>query len=340
MRRHSTTTLFTAFLISGSLLLAGCGGDDKGSDAKGSDGTSDVKHEDKAATWPLTGLPVEKGESAELEHPVLVTKVDNTGGSAPQVGLGEADLVVEEAVEGRVTRLAVFYYSDLPDLVGPVRSMRASDIGIVSPIDGTMVTSGAAQVTIDRLKGAHVPFVQEGDGSAFSRATDRSAPYNLMANLDEVAKSDAKTKAARPDDYLPWGDPKDLPKGQKASTISAKFGPAHTTQWQYADGEYRNVNSYAADGDQFPASGVLALTVEVGDAGYTDPAGNPVPETKFTGSGDAVLFHDGRAVRGTWSKETLKSELKLETKGGDLAVPPGRIWVELVPQDTGSVTFK
>jgi hypothetical protein len=46
---------------------------------------------------------------------------------------GHRDLVVEELVEDGVTRLAAFYYSQLPSKVGPVRSMRASDIGIVSP---------------------------------------------------------------------------------------------------------------------------------------------------------------------------------------------------------------
>lgn len=340
MRRHKATTALFAAILSGSLLLAGCGGDDKGSDSKGNDGTEDVKHDPaEPKTWPLTGLPLKKGESAELEHPVLVTKVDNTSGSQPQIGLGQADLVVEEAVEGRVTRLAVFYYSDLPTLVGPVRSMRASDIGIVAPVGGTMVTSGAAQITIDRLDKAGVKFVQEG-AAGFSRATDRSAPYNLMADLGKVSTSDAKAKAARPDDYLPWGDAADLPKGQPATSISATFGPAHTTQWSFDNGTYVNTNTFAADGDEFPATSVLALTVEVGDAGYTDPAGNPVPETKFVGKGDAILFHDGKAVRGTWSKETLESELTLETKAGDLIVPPGKVWVELVPQDTGDVSFE
>ena len=64
----------------------------------------------------------------------MVAKIDNTYASAPQIGLGEADMVVEELVEGGLTRLAAFYYSEIPGDVGPVRSMRASDIGIVSPV--------------------------------------------------------------------------------------------------------------------------------------------------------------------------------------------------------------
>jgi hypothetical protein len=80
--------------------------------------------------------------------------------------------------------------------------------------------------------------------------------------------------------------------------------------------------------------------VKVGDAGYRDPAGNPVPETHFTGKGKAMLFHDGRLVRGTWSKAGLDSALKLSTKSGRLEVPAGHTFIELVPVGNGgNVTF-
>jgi hypothetical protein len=85
---------------------------------------------------------------------------------------------------------------------------------------------------------------------------------------------------------------------------------------------------------------VLVLRVEVGDAGYLDPAGNPVPETKFTGSGEAMLFHGGRLVRGTWKKSALTSALTLSTRAGKLSVPAGHTWIELVPAANGNVTFK
>ena len=112
-------------------------------------------------------------------------------------------MVVEELVEGGMTRLAVFYYSELPDKVGPVRSMRASDIGIVSPVDASVVTSGAAGQTIARIKGAGIPFFQEGAKGVY-RDTARSAPYNVFANLNDVT-SEIDQDEARPDDYLTVG---------------------------------------------------------------------------------------------------------------------------------------
>jgi hypothetical protein len=328
----------TVALAAGALVLAGCGGDDAdGTDSPAEPGASNSHTVGDPDTWPLTGLPVESGASSEQKHPALVLKMDNTAASAPQEGLGSADLVVEELVEGGMTRLAAFYYSDIPGDVGPVRSMRASDIGIVSPVGGSMVTSGAADVTLQRIKDAGIDYYSEGS-PGFFRASGRSAPYDLFTDLGEVAKNAAHPKT-RPDDYLPWGSDDDLPQGRAATSLSATFSGGHTTSWTFRDGGYVNENSFAAEGDEFPADTVLVLRVPVGDAGYTDPAGNPVPETQFEGKGDAMVFHDGRLVRGTWSKKKLDSVVTLSTKAGDLKVPAGRVWVELVPDDSGDVTF-
>ena len=61
---------------------------------------------------------------------MFVVKIENTASGAPQYGLNKADMVIEELVEGGLTRLAALYYSDLPTKVGHVRSMRDTDIGI------------------------------------------------------------------------------------------------------------------------------------------------------------------------------------------------------------------
>ncbi len=342
MRRTSSLSGPLALMVVASLALAGCseGGnaaEPETVETTHLDGTvEEVEVPEEPQTWPLTGVEVDGDGSAEARHPVLVTKMDNTPSSSPQLGLSHADLVVEELVEGGITRLAAFFYSDIPGTVGPVRSMRASDIGIVTPVQGSIVTSGAAPVTLNRIAGAGITHYGEGY-KGFFRESSRSAPYNLMANLDDVA-STIKDKLVRPDDYLPWGTADDLPKGPKATTVNADFGN-HTTTWQYGDGRYANTNSYAAADDQFPADSVLVLRVQVGDAGYRDPAGYPVPETKFVGEGAAVLFHAGRVIRGTWSKKDLTSPLELSTKQGDLTVPAGRVWIELVPAVNGDLTW-
>jgi hypothetical protein len=323
-----------SLVLAGSVTLTACGGGEEEPDA---DKSPDAQNTAAGATlsgrWPLTGLPAE-GEAPE--HPVMVVKIDNTSSSNPQLGLGSADLVAEELVEGGATRLAVFYYSEVPDKVGPVRSMRATDIGIIQPADATLVASGGAPQTVSRLKDAGIKVVSEG-GKGYSRDSGRSAPYNLFMDLPTLARSLKATQP--PANYFPWGDEEEFPGGQKARTVAATFSGGHTTNWEFRKGKYVNLNSEAAAGDEFKPATVLVLRVKVGDAGYKDPAGNPVPETKFEGSGQAMVFHGGKLVRGTWSKRGLDAPVSLRTKGGELTLPPGKVWMELVPTNGGNVSF-
>lgn len=338
--RFSKRSALPAALVALTLVLAGCGGgDDK---PKGEDSSSAKPTPEKPAVWPLTGLPVAEGQSDVLNHPPLVAKIPNNEHAAPQAGLSKADLVVEELVEGGTTRLAAFYYSQLPKSdVGPIRSMRASDIGIVSPVGGVMVTSGAAGQTIDRLNRAGVKFVQEGRAQGFRRDSSRpESVYSVMANLRAIAKNYGDKLEKAPAPYFTFGSDADLPQGEPAGTLSAGFG-SRTSSWVFRGGKYVNTNGFAPKNDQFPADSVLVLRVSVVDAGYRDPAGNFVPESKFVGKGNAQLFHGGQVVAGTWSKAKPSSPLTLSTGSGELKVPAGKTWVELVPVNGkgGSVTY-
>jgi hypothetical protein len=321
-------------LTATSLLLTACGG------SSSSSPEPDQLQGGQTITqyWPLTGLKVPSNKTATLDHPVLVTKMDNTISSSPQIGLSHADMVVEELVEGGLTRLAAFFYSDVPTNVGPVRSMRASDIDIVSPVHPSIVTSGAASRTIALIHGAQIPFYGEGAKGMY-RSTTRLAPYNLFVHLNQVAATSKLKKSATPPDYFTWGSEKDFPKGQKATSIAAQFSGGHSSEWTYTNGSYHNTNSNAPAGDQFPASTVLVLRVKEGLAGYLDPAGNPVPRTLLTGKGKAMMFHDGRMVGATWHKGKPGSAITLTNRKGQLKVPAGHTWIELVPINGGNVTF-
>lgn len=330
---RSRTRLALALSACLALTLTACDGDGSSSDeptaSQPVEGGSEL-----AALWPLTGRTV--GDDGTPDRPVLVVKVDNSPSSQPQVGLGEADLVTEELVEGGSTRLAALFYERVPDQVGPVRSMRATDIGIVEPAHGVVIASGGAPGTIDRMRNTDVPFREEGQGAGWSRDSSRVAPYDLMVDL-RAAAADLVDLARVPASYLPWGSARkgiDGVEGARpARRFSAVFSPEHTTSWSYDGTTYARGTEYAADGDRFRPTSVLVLRVRQGDAGYLDPAGNTVPETLYEGRGDATLFHDGKAVEATWAKASRREPLRLRTADGPLQVPAGHVWVELLPRD-------
>jgi hypothetical protein len=328
-------------LTATGLMLTACGGSNGSSPSATNPSESVQGGQTVQQFWPLTGLPVGSNQSAAQHHPVLVAKMDNTFSSQPQVGLSKADMVVEELVEGGLTRLAAFFYSQIPGNVGPIRSMRASDIDVVSPVHASLVTSGAANRTIARIRAAHIPFYGEGSKGMY-RSSNRVAPYNLFVRLTSIAGVTHTSQAKTPPGYLQWGSESALPKGRKVTTINARFSGGHTTEWKFENGSYHNLNSYAPAGDQFPATNVLVLRVREGDAGYLDPAGNHVPETLLTGKGNALLFHGGRMIFANWQKGNAPtSQITLTTKSGQkLQVPAGHTWIELVPATGGNVVFR
>jgi hypothetical protein len=314
-----------------SLVLAGCGGksdkktaEDRPTSQPTQGGT------ELAAVWPLTGLPA---PAETPNHPVMIVKIDNTAASDPQVGLRKADMVVEELVEGGITRLAALFYSTLPGKAGPVRSARASDIGVVTPTHAVLVASGMAPPTVARLNRAHVRYFTMGaPGVARNPDGQHDFLHSVFVDLPKLARS-LKKEPVVPANYLPWGSESDFAGGQPATSIDVAFSRATTTKFTYdaKTKKYTNTNSHAPANDQFKPDSVLVLRVREGDAGYRDPAGNPVPETLFFGNGQLLLFHGGQVTRGTWHKDKRDSPLELSTAAGPMKVPAGHVWIELLP---------
>jgi hypothetical protein len=205
----------------------------------------------------------------------------------------------------------------------------------VKPTHAVLVASGAAPPTYGRLNSAKVKYFTEG-GPGYFRNSSRHAPYNLFVHLQKLA-STLKKSAVVPASYLPWGAETDFAGGQPATAIRARFSRATTTTFRYnaQTKKYVNTNSHAGSGDQFRPDTVLVLRVREGDAGYRDPAGNPVPETLFFGKGQLLLFHNGQVTRGVWSKAKRESPLVLSTAAGSMKVPAGHVWIELLPRNNG-----
>ncbi len=284
---------------------------------------------------PLTGKAMRKGKP---KNPVFVVKIENTSAGAPQYGLDKADLVIEELVEGGLTRLAAFFYSSIPSKVGHVRSLRTSDIGIAAPVGGQLVASGGATGAYNKVENAGITVFSEDAGSAgFSSDPQKYRPYNRLIDLKTVAKK-AK-RGTIPGPYLPWGENAAATSGvEPATAATVRFSRSTTTTWKLDGRKWVRTNGHAEEGKDFKADTMIVVLAKVGDAGYRDPAGNPVPETVFEGRGKAVIFHGDQAQTVTWRKPSLEEGLTFEAKDGTpVSIDPGKVFIELVPKDDGSV---
>ena len=76
---------------------------------------------------------------------ILVVKVDDTKEARPQIGLEDADVVYVEQVEAGLTRIAAIFSSTLPEIIGPVRSARISDIELLAQFGRVGLAYSGAQ---------------------------------------------------------------------------------------------------------------------------------------------------------------------------------------------------
>lgn len=324
-------------LLAGLVMIAGLGACTSEPDPRPARTTAPVTTEPpEPIRSPLTGLEID----AQPDNPVFVVKIDNTRPANPQVALDQADLVVEEMVEGGVTRLAAMFHSRLPDVVGPVRSMRATDIGIAAPVGGELVASGGARITLNRIKSAGITFFSHDNGNAgFWRDRSRRAPYNVFVDLTRIDEQSSGELNETP--YFAWakGDAEATAPTTVSSQATVRFSPLHSTQFTYVDGTWKRSNGFAGAKD-FAAQNLVVLFAEEVDAGYRDPSGSPVPETKFEGGGRAVVFIGDKVAEGTWAKPNPGATVELRDEAGTpIVLPPGKVWLQLPTTRRGSISY-
>lgn len=283
---------------------------------------------------PLTGIEGE--HEGRIHRPALFVKIDNVPRARPQAGLNQADIVFEEPVEGNTTRLAAVFHSTDAQGVGPVRSVRTTDLELVSLFGRVIFASSGGN-------GGVVPQIQAADvidvghnvtGGGFYRVGGRPAPHNLFSGtLELYAKSGEQPPPPRPlFDYLEPGEA--LPEGAiPVGGVALRFGGPEVSRftWDAASEtwprEQQGTPHVDAEGVQVAPSNVVVLEIDYDRSGQI---GRSVPHGIVTGYGPALVLTQGQSVQGTWSRPTLADPLELRAlDGSPIKLTPGQTFVEL-----------
>jgi len=292
---------------------------------------------------PLTGLGVEDG--ALLDRPAVAVKVDNLdvpGETArPQVGLARADVVVEEVVEGGITRLVALFHSTTSDDAGPVRSARTTDVALLPAFGAPLFAySGGNPGVLAAVRAA--PSVIDMGGEwppAYHRVDDRVRPHNLLVRPDEIwAAADDRGEAPSPlGSFRPLDA--DLPRGESVAGLDLAFEGmgASPASWRWSVPDERWVrtqrDSLHVDAEDYVIGprNVVVLVTE-----YRPSAADArSPEAVTVGGGEALVLTRGLLVRGTWERAGESDGFTLrDTDGEEIPLTVGRTWIELAPAGT------
>lgn len=272
--------------------------------------------------------PPGQAPPAAAGGPVLAVKIDNSPSARPPVGLGAADQVYVEPVEGGLSRIAAVFSSRKPPVVGPVRSARETDLGLLHQYgQPTLAFSGAAPELlplIDRaqLKNASADLLK----GAYFRDQARKAPHNLFARTDQLPRGSPWPAATQ----LRFGP---APAGgtprphEEVRYLSAAVGfdwSPEQHRWMVSmDGK-----PYAAqDTGPVSASTVVVQDVRIRDSAFKDTAGSASPLAETVGEGRATVLRDGKAFPVKWSRPSPEAAPAYTAPDGSPVVfDPGQVW--------------
>ena len=279
---------------------------------------------------PLTGLPDPDGQSRA--RPVLWVKVDNLVGEGvrPQTGLEAADVVYEEVVERGITRFLAAFNSGVPEVVGPIRSVRLTDRNLVWPLGGIFAHSGGAPPAVDAIREAPVNAVDESTaGDAMFRDGSKRAPHNLFGRGAGLFDKGGQPVPPPPlFEYLATGE---TFAGEPASELTVALDPGYAPTYTYDAGS--NAWTRAINGVPFTMeSGVqIAPTnVIVQFIDYAGGVGSDNAEGATVGGGEAWIFTGGQLIRGQWLRAAKEETTKyVDGAGNAIKLAPGTTWVEL-----------
>jgi hypothetical protein len=306
----------------------------------------------------------------------LAVMIENHQEARPQSGLSSADVVYETVAEGGITRfMAVFYCGrnfELNDIqVGPVRSARTYFLDWLSEYDGLYAHVGGAntpgpanalgQIIDYKIKDLNQfsigfpTFWRDYQRLGRAVATEHTM-YSTTKKLWDVGDKKgwgvADTAGVRWDKgFTPWKFKEDASGGTEAKNITVNFWASqgdYTVDWTYdaTCNCYQRKNGGQAHND-LNTNKVLSpkvvivryMTESHANDGYENNAhmlyANKGPQAP---SGQALIFQDGKVIKGTWNKKNrLARETFLDAAGKEIELNRGQIWLQAVPAGSDAV---
>ena len=321
---------------------------------------------------PLNGVMYSKQESDiyEKRRPLAVM-IENSAESRPQSGLSRADIVYEAIAEGWITRMMGVFYCNTPMeniIFAPVRSARTYFVDWVSEYDALYNHVGGAgrcaDDTVDERAKALCQIDRFGikDLDQFGigypdcyRNPDRldhpvATEHTMVCFSENLYKIAQKREWTNTDEKgIPWDknfrewkfkdDPKESERGTTGTVniVFAKGYDDYDALWSYD----KTANSYKRSTggklhlDLETKEALMAKNIVVQISGITGPVDDHAHILYDTlGSGKALIFQDGKAIVGSWSKKSrIGRTVFSDSVGKEIEFTRGPVWIEVLPSE-------
>jgi len=277
------------------------------------------------------------------EGPILVVKIDDTPAAHPQAGLEDADIVYIEQVEGGLTRLAAVFSSKIPNVIGPVRSARISDIEILEQFGRVAFAySGAQSKLLPVIAAANLENLgaQRQSQEIYANDPMRTPPTamilnaaTLMGKVREQGLPIANSK------NIGWSFTDSIETGTAITSVKVSW-PANSYSASWSKAEKRWLLSRSASADKAssgvhlgPTTFVIQL-VSITPSEYHDKFGGVTPYSATVGNGRGYILRDGKYIPALWNRATgLSGTTWTTVDGEEIPFAAGQIWIALTDKE-------
>ena len=280
----------------------------------------------------LTGLPGKNGK-------VLAVKFDDTTYAHPQEGVEAADVVFVTQVEAGLTRLMGIYSSTYPEILGPVRSARISDIDILAQFGKVgFLYSGSQNKLRPVITAANLVNLsaERNPPSIYFNDPSRTAPYAMMVKPNLLLEKADEVSQVQ---SIGWSHGRRAPEAKKITTATIRWPNAvYRATWSAAEKrfllEHDSKPNIAASGVQLGSPMMIIQMVSIKPSEYGDKFGGITPKSTVTGTGVGYLLRNGSMTKVQWSRENPEAPTKWILEDGTEALfQPGQVWFFLTDQE-------
>ncbi len=304
---------------------------------------------------PLTGEP-DYNENAVGKRPIAVV-VENSSAARPQYNINTPDIIVEGEVEGGETRMLWFYsdMTNLPEMMGPVRSARPSYVKFSELFDSLYIHYGGSHSKGDYIGGYETisaDNVDDIDGmtvsSCFKRTSDRKSPHNAVL-LGEKLIGAIENKNYRTEldkssfSQFEFNEEVVPVSSTPCNTVGVKISSStrtHNLTYNAEDKQYVNENDYKTEVRFTNVIVMFADSTYIVKHNYKGSGKSETYLNYDLSSGKGQLISCGSVVDFEWSVNNGILSFK-DMNGAELKLNPGKSWICLASSNhQGSVTVE
>jgi hypothetical protein len=280
----------------------------------------------------FTHLPGENNQ-------ILAVKIDDSSSARPQQGLEDADVIYVTEVEAGITRLLAIYSSRYPEVIGPIRSARISDIDILANYGNVgFAYSGAqgkfrpllAQANLTNLSAERNP------PSIYFSDKNRRSPYSMMLNTAPlIAKAPELAKPVA----MGWVHGKRSATAKKFDLVTISWpGAKYQASWNKAESRFHlsfnGKDNLSTTGEILGSPMMVIQIVQISPSRFGDRFGGVTPKSETIGAGDGYLLRNGRAIKVGWERLSKAGPTRWFTADGQEArFAEGQIWIFLTSKE-------